>query len=461
MTQASLTADLARLVEGTVSDDPAVLAAAGSDYGGLYRKEPAVVVRPASAAGAARAVAYAYARDLPISARAGGYSFAGQSLNQGGLVLDLRELHGFGPLDAAAGTFEAQAATPWKTIVAATTRAGWVPPVTTSYLGTSLGGTLSAAGFGMSSAFHGTQVEQCEELEIVHHSGELLRCSAEQNAELFSHALCGFGQFGVITRARQRLRRAARRVRTYFLLYDDLGAHLADQRKLVEEKRVAYLDGMVQPCHHGLKMTAEGGRTQLVSYLYPLNLTAEIPEGGEPDDAAVLAGLDFSKWVYAEDSSLADFLLVGHGDDQLPNPRIADVFVDVLVPWPAVEAFMAKVEAHIYPLIVHVDHTILWPMTRHTLTRPLLKTPDEEMFMGIGLYSRVPRSAAQATLKASQAFVELAIRMGGTYYLSGSMRFDAAHYEHQFGAEWPAVREVKRRYDPKGLFNPGFFQWAD
>ena len=456
----SLKADLAFLIEGSVSDDPSLLQALSTDYGGTVCKTARLVVQPKNAAEVAKVLAFAQAQNVPVSTRASGFSFAGQSLCEDGIVLDMRDLRGVLAVDPEGGSFEALAGTTWKEVVQATTKVSCIPPVLTSFLGTSVGGTLSAAGFGMSSAFHGTQVDQCLELEVALPSGELVLCSEEQNRDLFEHVLCGYGQFGVITRAKQRLRKTAPRIRTYFLQYDDLNAHLADQTRLVEEKRFTYLDAMLRTCNHGTRVF-KGRRIPFHSHLYPMNLTVEVDENGEVDDNAVLAGLGFSRWLYAEDLSFAEYLLLGYRDED-PNPSVAKIFVDVLVPWSAVENFLLKVQAHLFPLIPHIEHTLLWPMTRSTLTRPLLKTPAEAMFMGIGLYSRVAQGPGVAsTMAASKSFIDLAVLMGGTYYLSGAYRPDAAALAKHFGNDWPSVKAAKRRFDPQGLLNPGFFAWDD
>lgn len=460
MSDASLKSDLARLTTGRVSTEAAVLDDVSVDYGGTVRKSPRVVARPTTPIEVSRLVQFAYERDLSITARAGGYSFSGQALNEGGVVIDMRDLDAIGPIDPREQWFRAQAGAQWHRIVEATLPLDCIPPVLTSYLRTSVGGTLSAAGFGFSSFRHGTQVDHCLELEIVHHSGEILRCSQDENVELFEHALCGFGQFGVITSARQRLRPSLPYARTYFLLYDDLAAHLADQEKLIEENRVQFIDGMLRPCYHGQRVRS-GRRVPFHSFLYPMNITFEVAGWEAIDDARNLAGLRFSKLVYIEDLSLSDFVLLGHTENQSFSPRVAQVFTDVLLPWSILEEFIRKVETHIYPTIVHVEHTVLWPMTLRTLTRAMLRVPQESLMMGIGLYSRVPSAYAQKTMESARSYVDLAMHMGGTYYLTGSVRLDAPRYAAQFGDGWSTVQEVKHRYDPKGLFNPGFFLWPN
>lgn len=456
MSQESLVADLSRLMEGEVSEEPSVLAWAAVDYGGLVRRSPRAVVRPRTPEEVARVVRYAYDRDLPISPRAGGYSFAGQALNEGGVVLDMAELCAIGPIAAGEGWYEAQAGARWRDVVKATLQHGCIPPVLTSYLGTSLGGTLSAGGIGLSSFRDGAQADQCLELEVVLHDGEIVRCSEDENRELFEHALCGFGQFGVILRARQRLRRALPLTRTYFLQYDDLSAHLADQARMIEDRRVHFIEGSVRPLLQGRRVV-NGHRVPFHSWLYPMSVTVEAESVEAIDDARILAGLRFSKWVYAEDLPIGDFLMLGHTEEGEFSPQISQVFTDVLIPWSAAESFIRKVEAHIYPRMSHVEYVLLEAFSLATLTRPMFRLPDEPLILGIGLYSQPPKAHAQNNLALAKGYVDLAMSMGGTYYLTGSVLLDVPRLTRQFGERWPGLCAAKRRYDPKGLFNPGLF----
>lgn len=38
-------------------------------------------------------------------------------------------------------------------------------------------------------------------------------------------------------------------------------------------------------------------------------------------------------------------------------------------------------------------------------------------------------------------------------------KFDLPQWRLQFGDRWTKVNEMKRKYDPKGILNPGFFQY--
>src|SRR5262245_21084354 len=59
---------------------------------GGYDLRPALIARPLDTGDVARVIAYARERDLPFSVRSGGHSGAAHSTNDGGIVLDLRDM---------------------------------------------------------------------------------------------------------------------------------------------------------------------------------------------------------------------------------------------------------------------------------------------------------------------------------------------------------------------------------
>ena len=122
----------------------------------------------------------------------------------------------------------------WRDLVAASLEKGLVPRVLTNNLGVQISGTLSMAGLGVASFRYGTQADNVVELEVVTGTGEIVTCSRERNRDLFDVVRCGLGQFGVITRATVRLRRAKSVVRKYFLLYDDLGTLMEDMKRVMD-----------------------------------------------------------------------------------------------------------------------------------------------------------------------------------------------------------------------------------
>src|SRR5258705_4129855 len=61
-------------------------------WNGAVNRLPALIVRPQIPAEVRTAVLAARSHDLPLSVRGGGYDWAGRSLRDGGLVIDLTEM---------------------------------------------------------------------------------------------------------------------------------------------------------------------------------------------------------------------------------------------------------------------------------------------------------------------------------------------------------------------------------
>src|SRR5439155_21346524 len=140
------------------------------------------------------------------------------------ILLDLTSLKAIENLDTAPLTVTCGGGLKWMDLVAATVSQGLIPPVLTNNLGVTVGGTLSVAGLGVASYRYGAQGDNALELEVVTETGDRVKCSPTENREVFDVARSVLGQFGIITRAKLRLRPCRPMTRTYFLLYDRLPA---------------------------------------------------------------------------------------------------------------------------------------------------------------------------------------------------------------------------------------------
>ena len=97
------------LVTGTViGPDDEEYEAARTAFAGGIDKHPAAIVRVADAKDIAAVIALARQTGVPLSVRSGGHSATGQSLNDGGLVIDLHELKGI-EIDVTGKTVWAEA----------------------------------------------------------------------------------------------------------------------------------------------------------------------------------------------------------------------------------------------------------------------------------------------------------------------------------------------------------------
>ena len=142
----NLVSDLQQKIRGLVSSDEPLLQEASQDFGRIQQKKPAVVVRPSSSEDIVELVRYAATHRLPLSTRGGAHSQSGQSLNDNGLVLDMKSLNQVVILDASQETVLVEGGILWGDLVNALLPHSLVPPVLTNNLNVTVVGTLSVAG---------------------------------------------------------------------------------------------------------------------------------------------------------------------------------------------------------------------------------------------------------------------------------------------------------------------------
>jgi hypothetical protein len=149
------------------------------------------------------AVRFGRETGLPVALRSGGHSFPGMSVCDDGLVIDMSLMKGV-RVDPEKGTVRAQAGVLLGELDRETQAFGMAVPagiVThTGMAGLTLGG-----GIGWLQRKYGLTVDQLLSVDLVTAGGELVRASAEENADLF-WGICGAGpNFGVVTEFEFRL----------------------------------------------------------------------------------------------------------------------------------------------------------------------------------------------------------------------------------------------------------------
>lgn len=455
----SLVSDLKPLIAGDVSDAIEALDAVSSDFGGVERKQPRVVVRPIQSADVAAVMKYAITKEINVSTRAAGHSLNGQALSQGGILLDMRSLNQLHELNQDELWFRADAGATWQQIVDVALLEGVIPPVLTNNLDVTLGGTHAAAGLGQSSFRYGSQADNCLSLEVVTATGEILWCSPENNCELFEHVLCGYGQFGIITQVQHRLRRYRPHTRTYFLCYDDLSVLLKDQQTIVQSQLVDSLLTVFSPCILGFSRTENGPRP-VVQWFYRIQATFELEKVADLDEATFLSSLNFYRHVHTEDVPFETYV---QPLMQVPRPvETANPWLDVMLPASVAQEFIETALARI-PSFIDFRSTPIGSfslLSRH-MHRPMFALPEEELILGFGMYPTVPKAHLEPVLKQLEQLSDLGFRLGGKRYLVSWIDFNRYQWQQQFGDYWSTINAMKRQYDPKGILNPGFIEYEE
>jgi cytokinin dehydrogenase len=283
MSNATLFQELKEAVGGQVLNDAESLNAVSGDFGRMITRVPQVVVRPSSAEDIAAAIRLGIRYKIPVSSRSAAHSQSGQALNQGGILLDMTALNQHFEVNAEEKTCIVDAGILWNDLVNRLKPYQLIPPVLTNNLNVAVGGTLSMAGIGVASFRYGVQGDNCVGLQVVTGAGDIVECSPSENSELFYHTLCGLGQFAIIARAKLKLRPHKSHVRTFFLVYDDLKTVLRDQRTLIEEGRMDFLESWCTPLPLGFKKVM-GMKQTFGEWFFPTQLTFEFDPQGPPPD---------------------------------------------------------------------------------------------------------------------------------------------------------------------------------
>lgn len=157
-----------------------------------------------------RAVRHAADRGLPVAIAGGRHAMGGQQFCEGGLLLDMRRMCHVHGLDTERGLLEVDAGAMWPQVIEAThamqpDRVRWaIRQKQTGADDLTVGGTIAANGHGRGLRMQPI-VDDVEAFTLVTADAQLLRCSRDENAELFSLAVGGYGLFGVIATVTLRL----------------------------------------------------------------------------------------------------------------------------------------------------------------------------------------------------------------------------------------------------------------
>ena len=171
------------------------------------------IVRPTSVAAVREAIRQAAANGQAISIAGGRHAMGGQPFGADTVLLDMCGLDRIVSLDRERGEVEAEAGIMWPGLLDGLDdlqphepRPWSIVQKQTGADRLTLGGSLSANVLGRGLRFSPI-VQDVAAFSLVNAEGELLRCSREENPDLFACAIGGYGLFGVIVSVRLRLQR--------------------------------------------------------------------------------------------------------------------------------------------------------------------------------------------------------------------------------------------------------------
>jgi decaprenylphospho-beta-D-ribofuranose 2-oxidase len=165
------------------------------------------VYRPTTVEGLRDTLALARAEGRSVGLRGAGQSYGDAATNAENVCLDTSRMTRILEWDPGTGRIRVEPGVTigqlWRYVI----EDGWWPPVVSGTMHVSLGGAVAMNVHGKNNWKAGTIGDHVEGVELMLPSGELVRCSREERADLFHAAIGGFGMLGCFTSLTLHLKR--------------------------------------------------------------------------------------------------------------------------------------------------------------------------------------------------------------------------------------------------------------
>ena len=346
----------------------------------------------------------------------------GQCLTDGGLVVDTNELNRVQPLDRA--LVRAQGGAQWGQVVNALRGTRQLPAVLADIAEVTVGGTLSAGGLGSTSHRYGLQLGQVRQLEVITGTGERVRCSRTENANLFDAVRGGQGQFGIITQAWIRLRKAGKRIRQYELRYRDFDRFESDFEQIVNHDRFDHL------------------RVETRVHAREIILSAGAEYDDHHEDARALEGLGHDKIVGIQDT--AEVGRAGMVPIQVYDWNKHHPWRDWIMPWDTLRILLTQ---------PWLDRRWVLGAPGRWIAAPLRMHPKGERVISYSIFALLHDYGKASLLAGRLKEIDRSlVELGGKSYLSGGVGYGPGEWKEHYGENFETGIGWKREFDPKGVF---------
>jgi len=396
-------------------------------------KQPSMVVQCTSTDDVVNAVSFARERDLLISVKGGGHSFPGKSTSDGGMMIDLSQMHAV-DVDADAMTARVDGGALLGHLDTATLAHNLLTTTgTVSHTG--VGGFTLGGGMGRTDRMMGLAIDNLLAATVVTASGDVVRASEEENADLFWGLRGGGGNFGVVTEFVYRLHPFNPTVYGGDLIYAIDKDFLEFYAELLETAPdEANLEPFFAPGEDG-NMIAVLGVTW--SGDHAAGEKALAPMLAHP---GLIAG-ELGPQSYAAIQTQWDGLTAHGGQEYLKSgflneltPEVIEIMVDyanrgIVVCW---FQHLGGATARVAPDATAFAHR------------------NVAMNFGIEYSSRDPAQNEAGIAAVREFYYALEPHMGG-YYTNVHIDTDNK-VGSNYGLNYPRLVELKNKYDPANLF---------
>jgi FAD/FMN-containing dehydrogenase len=394
------------------------------------------------------------------------HSMGGHTIYPDGIALDMLPLNQMA-LNAEHDILHVQAGAIWKDVIAYLDRYDRSVAVMQSNNSFSVGGSISVN-------CHGWQygrppiASTVESFHLMQADGSIVRCSREENAELFSLALGGYGLFGVILDVNLRVVPNRRYKLERFLIPADESLATFDQQvqshpdaamiyarmNIAQDK---FLDEVILNVLYD--EPAEDGSIPKLSPAGFVSLRRSIFRGSAESEYGKRlrweAETELQPVLAPEIFSRNQLLNEGVEVFQNRSAGTTDILHEYFIPRENVTAFVLRLR----DIIPRHDGNLL-NVTVRTVeedTDTFLRYADRPMLSFVMLFVHDRTEEADHAMEAmTQALIDASLSLGGRYYLPYRLHATI----EQFEAAYPQAKEffeLKRLYDPDEVFQNEFY----
>ena len=437
------------------------------------------VIKPLSASDLRATILTARAQGKAISISGGRHSMGAQQFGTGTILVDMTGMNRVLNLDAERGIVEVEAGIEWPQLLDYLMRVQtgrekqWgIVQKQTGADRLSIGGALASNVHGRGLKFKPI-IDQVDSFTLMDHTGAVVRCSREENSELFRLVIGGYGLFGIVISVRLRLweRRKVQRI-----------VEIRDMKDIIQsfEQRIAdgYLYGDFQFATDSSRESFL--RRGVFSCYRPVDPATPLtvnPTRFHPEDWARLTYyshkykrrafevytkryLATSGQVYWSDSQLSAAYVDNYHEelDRKLGAKVkaTEMITEIYVPRNSLARFMEDARF----ALRNQNANMIYGTVR-------LIEKDEESFLRwaresfacviFNLHVTHDTPGFENAASAFRGLIDLGIKYGGSYYLT----YHRFATKEQVEACYPQFREfleLKLKHDPGEMFQSDWYR---
>lgn len=405
------------------------------------------------------------------------HSMGQQGFATDGILLDTRKMNRVVGFDTGRGMIEVEAGMQWPQLLNELTVGQRGDGEPWAFAQKQVGADRMTIGGSLSANMHGRGlamppfVNDVEAFRLLTARGELLRCSRDENPELFALAIGGYGLFGVITAVTLRLvprrkvqrlvevRSAAGIARAFAERIED-GFLYGEFELSVDEKAEDFLDRGIfstwrpvaddMPLPGLLRDLAEADWRELF-------FLAHTSKAEAFRRYARYCLSTHERVYYSDEQQMSTYPEHYHREvDRRTGTRGTEVLTEILCERSALEAFLADLRTFARAAELNIVRASIRLIEQDKETfLPWARRP----YACVSLDVHVERGT-RGLIRAGDAFrrlIDLGLRYGGSYYLA----FHRHAIKRQLLAgypQFPQFLRYKKKYDPGELFQSDWYR---